>query len=339
MPSDELGGQAVAELRVDVVGADHALGEHRPDVRVLVRAARAAEHRDRCRRRAGSWPSRSRRPRGRARRATTPRASAPPSRTCGSSSAVVGVHPLEAVATLVAQPAVVHRLGVDAEQAHEAVRRRLHRAAALHRARRARRLDRREVPGPGAEAVLARGQRADRADLHGVAREVRVERLLFEVQDLHAIAAVDEVDERVARDLVGEADAARALDAALAVEQHEVAQRDRLREVALLLDEPRLAGTERERLVLQRALAAAVADRAVERVVDRAGTRARRLGSASPCRSGCARPCRRRRAWCTRAGSRGRLRSRRGTCGTCRPASCARASRSAGCRCRAPARP
>ena len=38
--------------------------------------------------------------------------------------------------------------------------------------------------------------------------------------------------------------------------------------MALLLDEPRLAGTERERLVLQRALAAAVADRAVERVVD-----------------------------------------------------------------------
>ena len=41
--------QAVAELRVDVVGTDHALGEHRPDVRVLVRSARAAEHRDRSR--------------------------------------------------------------------------------------------------------------------------------------------------------------------------------------------------------------------------------------------------------------------------------------------------
>ena len=205
----------------------------------------------------------------------------------------LGVHPLEAVAALVAQPAVVHRLGVDAEQPHEPVRRRLHRAAALHRARGARRLDRREVPGPGPEAVLARGERADRADLHGVAREVRVERLLFEVQDLHAIAAVDEVDERVARDLVGEADAPRALDAALAVEQHELAQRDRLREVALLLDEARLARPERERLVLQRALAAAVAHRAVERVVDRAGTRARRLGSASRRRSASARPCRR----------------------------------------------
>ena len=67
---------------------------------------------------------------------------------------------------------------------------------------------------------------------------------------------------------VGEARAAAALDAALAVEQHEVADRDRLLEVALLLDEARLARAERERLVLQRALAAAVAHRAVERVVD-----------------------------------------------------------------------
>ncbi len=178
------------------------------------------------------------------------------------------VHPLEAVATLVAQPTVVHGLRVDAEQAHETVRRRLHRAAALHRARRARRLDGREVPGPCPEAILARGERTYRADLHGVAREVRVERLLFEVQDLHAIAAVDEVDERVAGDLVGEADAPRALDTALAVEQHKLAQRDRLGEVALLLDEPRLTGPECERLVLQRALAAPVAHRAVEGVVD-----------------------------------------------------------------------
>ena len=82
------------------------------------------------------------------------------------------------------------------------------------------------------------------------------------------VAPLAEVDERIAGDLVGEAGAAAALDAALAVEQHEVADRDRLLEVPLLLDEARLAGTERERLVLQRALAAAVAHRAVERVVD-----------------------------------------------------------------------
>ena len=181
--------------------------------------------------------------------------------------AALGVHPLDAVATLVAQPTVVDRLGVDTEQSHEPVRRRLQRTAALHRARVARRLDRVEVPGPRLEAIWLRGQRADRADLHRVAGEVGVEGLLGEVEHLHAVAALDEVDQGVAGDLVGEARAAPALDATLAVEQHEIADRDRLLEVPLLLDEPRLAGTERERLVLQRALAAAVADRAVERVV------------------------------------------------------------------------
>ncbi len=45
-PEDHLGRQAVAELRVDVVGADDALREPRPHVRVLVRATRPAEHGD-----------------------------------------------------------------------------------------------------------------------------------------------------------------------------------------------------------------------------------------------------------------------------------------------------
>ena len=81
-------------------------------------------------------------------------------------------------------------------------------------------------------------------------------------------AAPTEVDERIAGDLRGETRAAATLDAALAVEEHEVADRDRLLEVALLLHEPRLAGSERERLILERTLAAAVAHRAVERVID-----------------------------------------------------------------------
>jgi hypothetical protein len=64
-----------------------------------------------------------------------------------------------------------------------------------------------------------------------------------------------------------EAGAARALDAALAVEQDQLADLDGLDEVALLLDEAGLARAVSQGLVLQRALAALVADRAVERVV------------------------------------------------------------------------
>ncbi len=52
------------------------------------------------------------------------------------------------------------------------------------------------------------------------------------------VAALDEVDQRVAGHLVGEAGAAVAEDAALAVEQHELAERDRLLVVPLLLHEP-----------------------------------------------------------------------------------------------------
>ena len=265
-PEHQLGGQAVADLRVDVVGADHTLHQSRDRVRVLVGATRAADQRDRF---GAVLLDRLAQDAGRRVERLRPRhlAELAVDAAVRFEHAVVGVDPLDAVAALVAQPAVVDRLGVDTEQAHEAVRRRLQRAPALHRARVARGLDGLEVPRPGLEPVLARGERAHRADLHGVAREVRVERLPGEVEHLHAVAAVDEVDQRVARDLVGEARAPAALDAALAVEQHELAEPDRLLEVPLLLDEARLAGTERERLVLQRALAAAVAHRAVERMV------------------------------------------------------------------------
>src|SRR5262245_64949519 len=105
-------------------------------------------------------------------------------------------------------------------------------------------LRRREVPRSSAEPVLSRGQRTHRADLHGVAREVRVERLLGEIEHLRVVAAIDEVDQRVAGDLVRETRAPRALDAAFAVEEDQLAQPDRLLPVALLLDEPGFARAE-----------------------------------------------------------------------------------------------
>ena len=162
---------------------------------------------------------------------------------------------------------MVDRLGVDAEQPGQAVLRGLHGDPAADRAGGAGGLDLIEVPGPGGEAVGRRGERADRADLHRVAAEVGREGLGGEGRDLDLLAAAGEVDLRLAGHLGGEAGAARALDAALAVEQHEVRDGDGLLEVALLLDEAALARAVGQRLVLQRALAALVAHRAVERVV------------------------------------------------------------------------
>ncbi len=175
---------------------------------------------------------------------------------------------LEAEAALVAQPAPVDRVDVDALVPQHAVTRRLHRDPATDRARGAGRLLLLEVPRSGLEPVRLRGERADRADLHGVAGEVRRERLVRKREHLCLVAPTREADQRVAGDLAREPGAPIAQDAALTVEEDEVADRDRLLEVALLLDEPALPRPVRHRLVLERALAALVAHGAVERVVD-----------------------------------------------------------------------
>src|SRR5207244_11322114 len=85
----------------------------------------------------------------------------------------------------------------------------------------------------------------------------------------HRLRAAVERDElHVLRHGLAEAGAAVAEDAALAVERDRRRDRDRLLECALREEHPRRAGSVAERQVLQRALAALVADGAVERMVD-----------------------------------------------------------------------
>src|SRR5579862_7949676 len=81
-------------------------------------------------------------------------------------------------------------------------------------------------------------------------------------------AALGEDQLVILGDLLREAHAAVAEDATLAVDGYQRAQRQRLLEVALGLDEARASETPAEGDVLQRALTALVADRAVEWVVD-----------------------------------------------------------------------
>ena len=84
--------------------------------------------------------------------------------------------------------------------------------------------------------------------------------------ELRAALARDQL--LVLGDVGREARAAVAEDAALAVERDQRRDRHRLLVRALRQAEARVAGPVAERQVLQRALAALVADRAVERVVD-----------------------------------------------------------------------
>ena len=110
-------------------------------------------------------------------------------------------------------------------------------------------------------------QRADGAEVVHVRRQLRQDAAVEVGRDLHVLAAADGAELLDARDLGHEADAARAVDAAVHEgldERADVLLLDR----ALVLQIARAADAVGHRLVLQVALAALVADGAVERMID-----------------------------------------------------------------------
>ena len=124
-----------------------------------------------------------------------------------------------------------------------------------------------QLPRPRVERPRPVRQRADRAQVDDVGRQLREDAALEIGGDLHVLAAADGAELLDAGDLGHEADAARAVDAAgheRLDQRADVLLLDR----ALVLDVARAADAVGHGLVLQVALAALVADRAVERVVD-----------------------------------------------------------------------
>src|SRR4030088_2394233 len=87
--------------------------------------------------------------------------------------ALVDVDGLVGEAALVAQPAVVDALVVAREHAEDPLVAHRELDVALRRAERADRTGALDVPGAGAKAVRARGERAHRAQLDDVAAEGR----------------------------------------------------------------------------------------------------------------------------------------------------------------------
>src|SRR5215207_8754440 len=169
---------------------------------------------------------------------------------------------------------------VAREHAHDAVVAHRQLDVALRRAVRADRSRALDVPRARAEAVGPRGERADRAELDDVAAERADVGVPVEGGHIRVRAALGQDQLVVLGDLLREAHAAVAEDAALAVDRDQRRELERLAEVALGFDEARRARAPSVGDVLQRALAALVADRAVERVVDEQELDDRLLGGA-----------------------------------------------------------
>jgi hypothetical protein len=139
---------------------------------------------------------------------------------------------------------------------------------AVARAARADRLGLVQVPDAHLVAEVAVGERADGADVHDVARVRVVERHAGRQLDALGVAAAEDAQLVRLGDVVHEARAARAQDAALLVEHDVGAGLDALVLVVLVLAHLGLIPADLHVIVLQAALAGLVADGAVERVVD-----------------------------------------------------------------------
>ncbi len=175
---------------------------------------------------------------------------------------------IEREPALVAEPAVIHLGVVPGEDPRDVALAGRRPGVAPDRAEPADGRDVVDLPWPRAEAVGRREERADRAELGHVAGEVRAVGLVSEGRDHRLRAAVRGHELKILGDVLGEARAAVAEDAALAVERDGRRDRDRLVERPLREVHARRAGAEAEGQVLERAFAALVAVRAVERVVE-----------------------------------------------------------------------
>src|SRR5262249_23470503 len=123
------------------------------------------------------------------------------------------------------------------------------------------------LPHTRLEAKIGAGERAHRTDIGGIAAKLTVEKRVALRDNLPPAPTIIKTQHRVAGQLVLKAHTAGAQDAALAVQVDQVAERDRLLEMNLIgVVEAAQARPPAHRQVLQRALAALIAHRAIERM-------------------------------------------------------------------------
>ena len=170
-------------------------------------------------------------------------------------------------AGLVRDPLLVDVLVQPRQDAHHLAAARVDRDVAADRIEHVDRFGLLQLPRARPVGIGLGVQRADRADVDHVAGQLRHDRMLDPGADLHVLAAAGGAQLLDAGDLAREADAARAVDAARHVGRDQGPQ-ILVGDAALVLGEARMIGAVEQGQVLQVALAALIADRAVERVID-----------------------------------------------------------------------
>ena len=124
-----------------------------------------------------------------------------------------------------------------------------------------------QFPGPRDVGIGLRGQRPDRAQIDDVGRQLGAERLFDIGSDLHRFAAPRRAELLDPGDLGQKTDAARAMDAAVHAGRDQGAQ-ILVAHRSLVFLETAAVEPVGHRLVLQIALPALIADRAIERMID-----------------------------------------------------------------------
>mmetsp|Transcript_8062 Transcript_8062/g.15621 ORF Transcript_8062/g.15621 Transcript_8062/m.15621 type:complete len:463 (-) Transcript_8062:293-1681(-) len=180
----------------------------------------------------------------------------------------VAVQRFIAEAVAVGDPAFVDLFVLERNDAHDLVVLDLHDQVGTGGVMRADALAARQLPGAGAVAEGLARQSADRADVNHVARQLGVHGAADEGLDLAVFAAVGHAQFHDAGDLLAEANAAGAVDAAAHLFHRDQRADILVEDDALLFGVAALAATVADRQILQLALAALVADGAVQRVVD-----------------------------------------------------------------------
>ncbi|CAM5189309.1 hypothetical protein CDEN61S_03403 [Castellaniella denitrificans] len=192
--------------------------------------------------------------------------------------AVLGVQAGVGEAVAVADPAFVDRFVLEGHHAQHAVHLGLHHQVGAHAVVRADRAAPGQFPGAGVHAERLGQQRAHRADVDHVARQLGFHGLAHEGGDFGEFAPVQHADFHVAADFLAHADAAGAMDAALHLFGRDQRAHGLVEDHALGLLVARGRFAIAHGQVLQLALAALVADRAIQRVVDQQEFHDRALG-------------------------------------------------------------